>query len=236
MAKLIKCSDCGKKISVNANACPNCGAPAQQSVDDDRRISGNRKTMLGYVLGAFFIVSGLGAFTTGFLPAILLIAGGILALPVTRRALIERNFSNSHTPFVIASTILIIFGTIMLNSKKQENHLEYIEENPEAYAAEQAEIVKRDVEKQAQSNDKNNTVQSSVSSKSEKMDFGTCVQKQNSVKNQIASSGNYNIIPVVQTSSLSIIRVCTNDGSVLLTCNAVDGNMVATESTNRDGC
>ena len=48
MAKLIKCSDCGKKISVNANACPNCGAPVQQSVDNDRRISGNRKTALGY--------------------------------------------------------------------------------------------------------------------------------------------------------------------------------------------
>lgn len=150
MAKLIKCSDCRKKISVNANACPNCGAPVQQSADNDRRISGNRKTALGYVLGAFFIVSGLGAFTTGFLPAILLIAGGILALPVARRVLIDRNFSNSHTPFVIASAILIIFGTIMLNSKKQENHLKYIEENPEAYAAEQAETAKRDAERQAQ--------------------------------------------------------------------------------------
>ncbi|WP_201616469.1 zinc ribbon domain-containing protein [Psychrobacter urativorans] len=27
MAKLIKCSDCNKKVSVNASTCPNCGAP-----------------------------------------------------------------------------------------------------------------------------------------------------------------------------------------------------------------
>lgn len=236
MAQLIKCSDCGKKISVNANACPNCGAPVHYSSEEAQRISANRGTALSYIIGVFFIITGLGAFSTGFLPAVLLTVGGVLALPVARRALIERNFSASHAPFVIASAVLIIFGTVSLITKKQENHLKYIEENPEAYAAEQAEISKRDSERQAQNNDKNNTVQSSVSSASEKMDFGTCVQKQNSVKNQIASSGNYNIIPVVQTSSLSIIRVCTNDGSVLLTCNAVDGNMIATESTNRDGC
>ena len=27
MSKLIKCSDCNKKVSVNASTCPNCGAP-----------------------------------------------------------------------------------------------------------------------------------------------------------------------------------------------------------------
>lgn len=244
MARLIKCSDCGKKISVNANACPNCGAPAQQSVDNDRRISGNRKTALGYVLGAFFIVSGLGAFTTGFLPAILLIAGGVLALPVARRALIARNFSNSHTPFVIASAILIIFGTIMLNSKKQESHLKYIEENPEAYAAEQAEIAKRDAEKQEQENQleyvaENKSVSDAeldVNSTNYQMNYMECVQKQNSIKEDVLSSGNYNVIPITKTETLSVIRICTNDGSVLVTCNAVDQNIITTQSNNREGC
>lgn len=32
MAKLIKCPDCNKKVSVNASTCPNCGAPSIASV------------------------------------------------------------------------------------------------------------------------------------------------------------------------------------------------------------
>lgn len=154
MAKLIKCSDCGKRVSVNAQACPNCGAPVGYSIEDERRRSTNRGTALSYIIGVFFIITGLGAFSTGFLPAVMLTIGGILALPVARRALIVRNFSASHIPFVIASAALIVFGTISLIGKKQEAHLKYIEENPEAYAAEQAEIAKRDAEKQAQESQK----------------------------------------------------------------------------------
>lgn len=182
MAKLIKCSDCGKKVSVNASACPNCGAPAHYSVGEAQRRSANRGTALSYIIGVFFIIAGLGAFATGFLPAILLTIGGVLALPVARRALIVRNFAASHAPFVIASAALIIFGTISLIDKKQENHLKYIEENPEAYAAEQAEAARQDAEKQAQINVGGGTGQTIASSTSERMDFDTCLQKQNSVK------------------------------------------------------
>ena len=32
MAKLIKCSDCNKKVSINAVNCPNCGAPVTASM------------------------------------------------------------------------------------------------------------------------------------------------------------------------------------------------------------
>lgn len=235
MANLIKCSDCGKKISINAQACPNCGAPAPTQISNSMDVKKD-STKWGYIFGVFFILMSTSAFATSFFAGVMILIGGVLALPVAQRALIVRNITSTRAPIIIASAVLVIIGTFITINKSQSDRKDFIKNNPEAYAAEQAEIAKRDAEKQAQNSTSSNTAQSGVSSTSEKMDFGTCVQKQNSVKNQIASSGNYNIIPIVQTSSLSVIRVCTNDGSVLLTCNAADGNMIATESTNRDGC
>ena len=225
MANKIKCSGCGKNINANAQFCPNCNGEKKESI-------------WGYILGGFFILSGLGALSTGILPALILIAGGALALPITRRALIQRNSSLTHKLMVIVSAILIVFGSLSVTFKKQSERTKYLEENPEAYAADQAERAERAEREAAQQAKKStsNKQQSGVSSTNDRMNFDACIQKQNSVKNQISSSGNYNIIPIVQTATLSIIRICTNDGSVIITCNAEDGNMITTQSNNKDGC
>lgn len=222
MANKIKCSGCGKNINANAQFCPNCNGEKKESI-------------WGYILGGFFILSGLGALSTGILPALILIAGGALALPITRRALIQRNSSLTHKLMVIVSAILIVFGSLSVTFKKQSEQTKYLEENPEAYAADQAERAEREAAQQAKKSTSNKR-QSEVSSTNDRMSFDACIQKQNSVKDQISSSGNYNIIPVVQTATLSIIRICTNDGSVIITCNAEDGNMITTQSNNKDGC
>lgn len=222
MANKIKCSGCGKSINANAQFCPNCNGEKKGSI-------------WGYILGGLFILSGLGALSTGILPALILIAGGALALPITRRALIQRNPLLTHKLMVIVSAILIVFGSLGVTFKKQSERMKYLEENPEAYAADQAERAEREAARQAKKSTSNKS-QSGVSSTNDRMSFDACIQKQNSVKNQISSSGNYNIIPVVQTATLSIIRICTNDGSVIITCNAEDGNMITTQSNNKEGC
>lgn len=222
MANKIKCSGCGKSINANSQFCPNCNGEKKGSI-------------WGYILGGLFILSGLGALSTGILPALILIAGGALALPITRRALIQRNPSLTHKLMVIVSAILIVFGSLGVTFKKQSERMKYLEENPEAYAADQAERAEREAARQAKKSTSNKS-QSGVSSTNDRMSFDACIQKQNSVKNQISSSGNYNIIPVVQTATLSIIRICTNDGSVIITCNAEDGNMITTQSNNKEGC
>ena len=75
-----------------------------------------------------------------------------------------------------------------------------------------------------------------VKSESSNMDFSVCIQQQVEFSEAISSSGNYKVIPIVDTNILSIVRFCTNDGSVIHTCSAPDNKMVVTMSTNREGC
>lgn len=77
---------------------------------------------------------------------------------------------------------------------------------------------------------------STVESKSSEMDFPTCMLQQAEFSDAISSSGNYKVIPIVDTNVLSIVRLCANDGSVIHTCSAPDNKMVVTMSTNREGC
>lgn len=75
-----------------------------------------------------------------------------------------------------------------------------------------------------------------VESKSAEMDFSTCMLQQAEFSDAISSSGNYKVIPIVDTNVLSIVRLCANDGSVIHTCSAPDNKVVITRSTNREGC
>nr|WP_181716619.1 lipoprotein [Psychrobacter sp.]QJS05681.1 hypothetical protein [Psychrobacter sp.] len=75
-----------------------------------------------------------------------------------------------------------------------------------------------------------------VNSKSSDMDFSICMLQQAEFSEAISSSGNYRVISIVDTNILSIVRFCTNDGSVIHTCNALDKKMVVAMSTNREGC
>lgn len=75
-----------------------------------------------------------------------------------------------------------------------------------------------------------------VKSDSSEVDFSTCMLKQAEFSEILLSSGNYKVIPIVDTSILSIVRLCTNDGSVIHTCSAPDNKMVVAMSTNREGC
>lgn len=75
-----------------------------------------------------------------------------------------------------------------------------------------------------------------VKSDSSEMDFSACMLKQAEFSEILLSSGNYKVIPIVDTSILSIVRLCTNDGSVIHTCSAPDNKMVVAMSTNREGC
>jgi uncharacterized membrane protein YvbJ len=46
---LIKCKECGKEISDQATACPNCGAPTQYGQEDEKK---ERRKKRGNVQGA----------------------------------------------------------------------------------------------------------------------------------------------------------------------------------------
>ena len=68
------------------------------------------------------------------------------------------------------------------------------------------------------------------------MGFDSCVALQSQFANELTSSGNYKVVNIVDTDILSIKRMCTNDGSVLVTCSKPDNKMVLTKSPHQDGC
>lgn len=59
MSNLIKCSDCGKKISIKAQSCPNCGAPTQPSIDKTEADLERGKKIFYYIIATLTIVNSL---------------------------------------------------------------------------------------------------------------------------------------------------------------------------------
>ena len=67
-----------------------------------------------------------------------------------------------------------------------------------------------------------------VKSTSTNMSFTEC--KKMALSSQLAVAGNYKTSVIINTSKEYMARICTNDGSVLLTCSARDGKLVTTTS------
>lgn len=234
MAKLIKCSDCGKKISVNANTCPNCGAPVLAQRSNSLGVKKD-SAKWGYIFGVFFILMSVSAFATSFFAGVMILIGGVLALPVAQRALIVRNITSTSAPIIIASVILVIIGTLITINKSQSDREDFIKNNPEAYAAEQAEIAKRDAEKQAQENQKQEARKTSEATL-----LTLCqINIKNSMKNpksfdmnysskQFATTANGHTINFSYTGTNSVNATITS----VATCNFdKDGRLIVVSST-----
>ena len=78
-------------------------------------------------------------------------------------------------------------------------------------------------------------VYAELPSESRSMDFDECKKIQASTL--LSSVGTKTkVFSTVTTDILTSIRVCTTDGSVLLSCSKPDNKMVVTKSTYQDGC
>ena len=67
-----------------------------------------------------------------------------------------------------------------------------------------------------------------VKSTSTNMSFTEC--KKMALSSQLAVAANYKTSVIINTSTEYVARICTNDGSVLLTCSARDGKLITTTS------
>lgn len=78
-------------------------------------------------------------------------------------------------------------------------------------------------------------VYAEIPSESRSMDFDECKKLQASTL--LSSVGTKTkVFSTVTTDILTSIRVCTTDGSVLLSCSKPDNKMVVTKSPYQDGC
>lgn len=227
MAKTIKCFDCGAKVSLQGNECKKCGAPLEHSLEMYEQQRERKSRFRSYVIGVLAILMGFAVVVNGgFLAFFVLLLAGVLIMPITNE-LIE-NFNPYDTGGLLkgAGWTLAVIGFFLAMSSMKEHQAE----NPRPTRVESAKPVTPTEPKPDPSittSQSSNT--DNVKSQSRPMSFDNCVMLQN--QSMDAAKGTiYKTSIIVETADLRTIRVCTNDGSVLLTCSRLDGNMVTTVS------
>ena len=119
MANLVKCKDCGKKVSVDAQNCPKCGAPVQPSVEKHNEQQAKGKKALGYIIGGVGVLMSLGALSDSFFAGVILLIGSVLAFPFIRKMIIEKKPNISNQVLKILSGILIVLGFVLSSSSSE---------------------------------------------------------------------------------------------------------------------
>ena len=74
---------------------------------------------------------------------------------------------------------------------------------------------------------------STLKSKSQPMDFSTCKNLQSQTMISVLP---YESFIVLNSDFISTIKVCTNDGAVLMSCSATDNVLITTQTDNTAGC
>lgn len=148
----------------------------------------------------------------------------------------------------LGSFIIFIILAVILSPSSNDNPpattqnkttAETVAETPkpvqEIASAPKPQAKKHEVAKQENKTKKESSV-AKLETTTKEMDFTSCVLLQNQTAEAISSSGNYKVVNIVDTDILKVKRMCTNDGSVLVSCSAPDNKMILTKSPHRDGC
>lgn len=75
------------------------------------------------------------------------------------------------------------------------------------------------------------TAFAAASSQTIPLSFEECLARKETVISQLGVNPR-NIIPLVNTNIMTMTKLCTVDGSVIVTCSKPDRKMVITQSTN----
>lgn len=75
------------------------------------------------------------------------------------------------------------------------------------------------------------TTLAAASSQTVSLNFEECLARKEAVISQLGVNPK-DIIPVVNTNIMTMTKLCTVDGSVIVTCSRPDKKMVITQSTN----
>lgn len=154
MAQLVRCADCNRKVSINADVCPSCGSPVQnqpniqkQRIKQDKTAVRKAENAVVYTYIAAVVVLILGFFglDDSVFGALLIMLGGVLILPIIKRLIIEKKPMISRMLLNVVSGVLIISGFLVVSSAMNESRETYLQEHPE----EAARIAKQDAEAQA---------------------------------------------------------------------------------------
>ena len=83
--------------------------------------------------------------------------------------------------------------------------------------------------------EKDRETDGNIKSGSTPMDFTECVKQQNAWSDFMIMKG-YKVAPIMINSQASIVRYCTDEGSVIITCSNPDQKRVVTQSPHMEDC
>lgn len=137
MSNLVKCSDCSKKVSINADSCPNCGSILSQQIgfqDKKNKLIQKKvkeqknqeinKTFLIWLLALVIMFLSLGVMTSSVFNGLMMLIGAILVLPpvkrfITKKYPVDRKALNWISFILIAAGFFI--GTMEGNTEQVDN-------------------------------------------------------------------------------------------------------------------
>lgn len=204
---------------------------------------------LAWAWGLLCLLVGVVDFFQGeFILGALVAIGALLLLPPVRKKIPLK----TKSVVIIAILMTLVPLTILGNKKAIEQQAQQpqetkqelsqtsnnetknqtVVETPPKTEPKKQEVVKKAEPKQ-QEKPKEKDDNSNVQSHSQIMDFNNCLSLQRQTAEFLQGQ---TVLHLVNTSELSLVKYCTVDGVILITCSKPDGKMITTKSDNMKGC
>lgn len=205
---------------------------------------------LAWTWGLLCLLVGMVDFFQGeFILGALVIVGALLILPPFRKKIPLKPKNITIVAILMTFVPLAILGNkkaieqqaqkpqetkqepIQTNNNETENQTIQTPPKPETKKQEQEVVKKSEPKRQEKPKEKDDN--SNVQSHSQVMDFNNCLSLQRQTAEFLQGQ---TVLHLVNTSELSLVKYCTVDGVILITCSKPDGKMVTTKSDNMKGC
>lgn len=202
---------------------------------------------LSWLWGLLSILIGLAWLFEGrIIGGLLILVGGLMLLPPIRiklpvksRPVVMISLALTFVPLLIISNQEVLrqqqdaqtvsSGTEKLDNVESQNVVIQQKKAEPVEPIQQEPVKKLEPKKTSQSKQSGNNVESH----SQQMDFSSCISLQKQTADFL---GGQTVLHLVNTSDLSVVKYCTTNGAVLITCSKPDEKMVTTKSDNMKGC
>ena len=194
-----------------------------------------------WFFGFVFLIGGLTLFGESFMGAVFMTLSGVALLPIAHNKI--RQLTNKDISlkwFLVAWLVLGIASGFSLRASDERAlrngtaSPELVKQEAEHNEYREKERIKREQEEARKLADKERREQASYGSPSASnkvvSEFNACRSSAISAKSQLAGT-QYKTKVIMDSTDGYIVRICTNDGSVLITCDASNGEMITSKSS-----
>ena len=194
-----------------------------------------------WFFGLVFLIRGLTLFGESFMGAVFMTLSGVALLPIAHNKIRQLTNKDISLKWFLAGCVVLAICTGKAFERSERKALENGTASPELIAQDKERKQYQENERLKQERieakklaDKERREQASYGSPSTSdkvtSEFNACRSIAISAKSQLAGT-QYKTKVIMDSTDGYIVRICTNDGSVLITCDASNGKMVTSESS-----